>query len=103
MAALDVKCGVPEMGPSLPSVLPSSDPLPAPPTGPRPDFAVLDAAVPQDYATWIHLWEAWPDREVMEHPEFVRLFAREGQQVLAAAARGGKGGVLYPFIRRPFA
>ena len=67
------------------------------------EFAVLDAAVPPDRDTWIQLWESWPDREVMAHPEFVRLFAQEGQQVLAAAARGERGGVLYPFILRPLA
>jgi hypothetical protein len=65
------------------------------------EFAVLDADVPLDRATWVHLWETWPDREVMAHPEFVRLFAGEGQKVLAAVARGERGGVLYPFIRRP--
>jgi hypothetical protein len=92
------------MFPSIPS-LADSAPRAAPllPTAPRLDFAVLDAAVSLDRATWIHLWEAWPHREVMAHPDFVRLFAREGQQVLAAAACGEKGGVLYPFIRRPLA
>ncbi|HVE43134.1 MAG TPA: GNAT family N-acetyltransferase [Planctomycetota bacterium] len=62
---------------------------------------MLDASVPLERATWVQLWESWPDREVMAHPEFVRLFAKDGQQVLAAAGRGREGGALYPFIRRP--
>lgn len=37
----------------------------------------------------------------MAHPEFVRLFARKGDLVLAATARTEQGGVLYPFILRP--
>src|SRR6185295_7413176 len=64
-------------------------------------FRILDAGLPQDRATWLSCWESWPDREVMAHPEFVRLFAREGDQVLAAASRTEQGGVLYPFILRP--
>jgi len=92
------------MSPSIPSVMnPVSTATLVSATGPRLEFSVLDAAVPLDRAAWIHLWETWPDREVMVHPEFVRLFAREGQRVLAAAARGEKGGVLYPFILRPLA
>jgi hypothetical protein len=34
-------------------------------------------------------------------PEFVRLFARAGDRVLAATLRTERGGVLYPFILRP--
>ncbi len=37
----------------------------------------------------------------MAHPEFVRLFARTGDLVLAATARTEQGAVLYPFILRP--
>ncbi len=89
------------MTPLLPPepVLSSLDP--APQVAPPVEFSVLDASVPLERATWLQLWESWPDREVMAHPEFVRLFAKEGQQVLAAAARGRDGGALYPFIRRP--
>jgi hypothetical protein len=65
------------------------------------EFSVLNADVPLERATWIQLWEHWPQREVMAHPEFVRLFTRDGQKVLAAAARGRQGGALYPFIQRP--
>jgi hypothetical protein len=74
------------------SVAPSATPV---------EFSILDASVPTERAAWVQLWESWPDREVMAHPEFARLFAREGQQVLAAAARGPQGGALYPLIRRP--
>jgi hypothetical protein len=63
--------------------------LSAAPAAPPVEFHVLDANVPLDRATWVQLWENWPDREVMAHPEFVKLFAIEGQQVLAAATCAG--------------
>jgi len=74
---------------------------PAPPAAAPVEFSVLNAGMPLERAAWVQLWESWPDREVMAHPEFALLFARDGQQVLAATARGRQGGVLYPFIRRP--
>jgi hypothetical protein len=86
------------LSPSVPIPAPGA---PAPGTAPTVQFDVLDAGVPLERAAWLQLWESWPDREVMAHPEFVQLFARDGQQVLAAAARGRQGGALYPFIRRP--
>jgi len=80
--------------------IPTTETVSAPPEAALA-FEILDADVPLDRASWIHLWEAWPNREVMAHPEFVRLFAGRGQRVLAATARGAQGGVLYPFILRP--
>ncbi|MGH7413129.1 MAG: GNAT family N-acetyltransferase [Candidatus Rokuibacteriota bacterium] len=65
------------------------------------ELRVLDGGDPRDCATWVELWQRWPDREVMAHPEFVRLFARKGDLVLAATVRTELGGVLYPFILRP--
>jgi hypothetical protein len=76
-------------------------PVSAPPTA--LEFSILDAGVPADLTAWRQLWSAWPDREVMAHPDFVRRFAREGDQVLAAAACTAQGGILYPFILRPLA
>jgi Acetyltransferase (GNAT) domain len=66
-------------------------------------FRLLDAGNPRDAADWQELWQEWPDREVMAHPDFVRLFAGKEDLVLAATARTAEGGVLYPFILRPLA
>jgi hypothetical protein len=63
----------------------------------------LDPAEPQDRATWLELWNSWPDREVMAHPDYVRLFARPMDRVVAAVLRSDGGGILYPFIVRPLA
>jgi hypothetical protein len=68
-----------------------------------PVLTVLDARDPAAWTSWVALWREWPEREVMAHPEFVRLFARKEDLVLAAAARTEHGGVLYPFILRPLA
>jgi Acetyltransferase (GNAT) domain len=70
-------------------------------TSPPLDLRVLDAGDPTARATWIDLWQAWPDREVMAHPEYVRLFAGPRDRVLAATARTARGGILYPFLLRP--
>lgn len=70
-------------------------------TYPSAEFSVLDAADPRDAAAWRQLWESWPDRDVMAHPEFARLFSRPGDLALAATVRAEKGGILYPFILRP--
>jgi len=51
--------------------------------------------------TWLDLWKRWPGREVMAHPSYVRLFARDGDRVFCVAARSSTGGVLYPVIVRP--
>ena len=37
----------------------------------------------------------------MAHPEYARLFARPGDEVLAAAYASDRGGVLFPLILRP--
>jgi hypothetical protein len=70
---------------------------------PPPELRVLDADDPRARSAWLALWQDWPDREVMAHPEYVRLFARTGDRVLAATLRTERGGVLYPFILRPLA
>jgi hypothetical protein len=55
-------------------------------------FAVL---TPDD-ERWLSAWEAWPEREVHAHPEYVRLFEDDGTRALCAVADG----VLYPFLLR---
>lgn len=62
-------------------------------------FAVLDAAIPQQREAWLELWNAWPEREVFAHPDYVRLFAQEGQGVMCAVSES----TLYPFLYRPLA
>src|SRR6185436_8229365 len=61
----------------------------------------LDPAEPRDRAAWLDLWNRWPDREVMAHPDYVRLSARPEDRVVAATWQGDAGGILYPFIVRP--
>jgi hypothetical protein len=63
----------------------------------------LDAAVLEDRAAWLELWDEWPGREIMAHPDYARLFARPQDQVLAVCAKTPAGGILYPFIVRPLA
>src|SRR5207237_1948216 len=66
-------------------------------------FQVLDAAVPDQLRLWRELLCAWPAREVMADPNYVRLFARNVDRVMCAASSTEQGGVLYPFILRPLA
>ena len=54
-------------------------------------FEVLTA----DDPGWLARWEAWPEREVHAHPEYVRLYESEGRPLCAVA-----DGVLYPFLLR---
>lgn len=70
----------------------------------RPGEIQVDFLDPVDSAgmkTWLDLWKRWPGREVMAHPDYVRLFARDGDRVFCAAARTSTGGILYPVIVRP--
>jgi len=64
---------------------------------------VLDAELLEDRAAWLELWDEWPDREIMAHPDYARLFARPQDRVLAVTARTAAGAVLYPVILRPLA
>lgn len=63
----------------------------------------LDADRFEDRAEWLELWDEWPDREIMAHPDYARLFARPRDRVIAALARTPGGGILYPVILRPIA
>jgi hypothetical protein len=63
----------------------------------------LDAAEAPGRNRWLDLWTSWPGREIMAHPDYVRLFARPQDRVIAAALRTASGGILYPVIVRPIA
>ena len=62
-----------------------------------------DASVPADHRSWMEHWEAWPGREISAHPDYVALFARPGDRVMAIALKTSRGGALYPVIVRPLA
>ena len=55
-------------------------------------FAVVNA----DDERWLAAWQAWPEREVHAHPEYVRLYEDETSRARCALADG----VLYPFLLR---
>jgi hypothetical protein len=63
----------------------------------------LDASSARDRGRWLDHWSRWPQRDVMAHPEFGRLFARPHDRVIAAAMRTATGGILYPVVVRPLA
>ena len=66
-------------------------------------FQVLDAATGEGLGAWKALWHSWPGREVMAHPEYARLFARNCDRVLCAAGEDAGGSILFPLILRPLA
>lgn len=61
----------------------------------------LDASRPEERKKWLDLWSSWPQRDIMAHPEYVRLFARPQDRAVAAALRTATGGILYPVVARP--
>lgn len=63
-------------------------------------FRVLDAGTPEGLAAWIQLWQKWPTRDVMAHPEYVRLFAGPRERVVAVVGEEPGGAVLFPLILR---
>src|SRR6185503_9637385 len=63
----------------------------------------LDAAQPPERKRWLDVWSAWPRRDIMAHPDYVRLFARPGDRAVAAVLRTAAGGILYPVLVRPLA
>lgn len=73
------------------------------PTAPGASTGVefLDAAQASDRKKWLDLWTSCPHRDVMAHPEYVRLFARPQDRAVAAALRTDTGGILYPVVVRP--
>src|SRR6185436_4621337 len=62
-----------------------------------------DASQPPERKRWIDVWSAWPRRDIMAHPDYVRLFARPGDRAVAAVLRTAAGGILYPVLVRPLA
>ncbi|HLY08238.1 MAG TPA: GNAT family N-acetyltransferase [Planctomycetota bacterium] len=65
--------------------------------------AFLDASRTRDHERWVELWWDWPSRDIMAHPDYVRLFARPEDRAMAAIFRTAGGGILYPFLLRPLA
>lgn len=63
----------------------------------------LRAEVPKERIEWLELWKSWPGREIMAHPDYARLFARPGDQVVGAIRETAEGGILHPVILRPLA
>jgi hypothetical protein len=63
----------------------------------------LDASTPADRQRWLDAWSGWPRRDIMAHPDYVRLFARPGDRAVGALLRTDAGGILYPVIVRPLA
>ena len=66
-------------------------------------FRVLDAARPEERASWLEAWNRWPEHEPMAHPDYVALFARPGDRAVAALSEGGGSSVLMPLVLRPLA
>lgn len=66
-------------------------------------FRVLDAGRPDELARWRELWHAWPRREVMASPEYVRLFARPGDRAICAVGEESGATILFPLLLRPLA
>ena len=66
-------------------------------------FRVLDAGEPEELAAWIELWQAWPEREVMAHPEYALLFAAGGARAVAAVGEAPGRTILLPLLLRPLA
>lgn len=65
------------------------------------DFLLLDAAVPDQRARWLALWQAWPHRDVVAHPGYVQLFARPDDRAVCACQIHRHGAILFPLIVRP--
>lgn len=63
-------------------------------------FRILDPTSESGAATWLNLWQSWPDREVFAHPGYPSLFLGPGQRVFCASWESAEGNVLYPFIVR---
>lgn len=66
-------------------------------------FHVWDAARDSQRDAWLTVWKEQPDREVFAHPDYARLFAREGDRVVAAVQHSPRGVILFPLIVRPLA
>lgn len=65
------------------------------------DIEIWNARRTADATRWRAVHRAWPVREVFAHPSYVRLFAGERDEPLAAYAQTPSGFILYPFVLRP--
>jgi hypothetical protein len=54
-----------------------------------------------DASRWEAVHRAWAGREVFAAPAYVRLFAEDHDEPLAAYAETASGFILYPFVLRP--
>lgn len=54
-----------------------------------------------DARRWEAVHRAWARREIFAAPAYVRLFAEEHDEPLAAYAETSSGFILYPFVLRP--
>ncbi|MGR6318425.1 GNAT family N-acetyltransferase [Micromonospora soli] len=64
-------------------------------------ISLWDARDPETASEWRSRCASWPAREVFADPAYVRLFATERDQPLAAFAETDSGFILYPFVLRP--
>jgi len=65
------------------------------------EIEIWDARRTADATRWLAAHQNLPDREVFAHPSYVRLFAGERDEPLAAYAQTPSGSILYPFVLRP--
>lgn len=65
------------------------------------NFDILDADDKSQYEEWLKVWAAWGADEVFAHPEYVRLFTREGDHALCALQQSGSGLIMMPMVLRP--
>lgn len=66
-------------------------------------FRVLDAWSAEGMAAWVELWRGWAVRDVMAHPRYARLFARDCDRPVCAIGEDEGGAILFPLILRPLA
>lgn len=64
-------------------------------------FILLDAAVTEQRAQWMTLWQSWPQHDIVAHPGYAPLFARPQDRTVCACQVGEDGLILFPFIIRP--
>jgi hypothetical protein len=64
---------------------------------------VLDATDADGHQEWLRRWRAWPEREPMAHPAYVKLFAGPADRAVCAVAGDEAAGILYPLVLRPLA
>jgi len=66
-------------------------------------FRIFDVNSPADVRDWLGVWDAWPQREVFGHPEYLRLYATSGNRAYCAAWTSQDLIILHPFLVRDLA